>query len=117
MNDRRPPSSRRGSARRGVMRRLRDLGNTLVVVEHEEAVIRAADHLVDIGPGRGEGGGELVYAGPGATTAAAAAAFFKAHPRSLTMEYLSGAKTVPVPSERRKAAALARGENAPPSTI
>jgi excinuclease ABC subunit A len=86
----------------GVMRRLRDLGNTLVVVEHEEAVIRAADHLVDIGPGRGEGGGELVYAGPGAATPAAAAAFFKAHPRSLTMEYLSGAKTVPVPAERRK---------------
>ncbi len=97
------------------MRRLRDLGNTLVVVEHEEAVIRAADHLVDIGPGRGEGGGELVYAGPGATTAAAAAAFFKAHPRSLTMEYLSGAKTVPVPSERREAAALARGETRRPA--
>src|SRR5690606_18267898 len=50
----------------GVLGRLRDLGNTLVVVEHEEAVIRAADHLIDIGPGRGEGGGELVYAGPGA---------------------------------------------------
>ncbi|MBU6181116.1 MAG: excinuclease ABC subunit A, partial [Verrucomicrobia bacterium] len=86
----------------GVMRRLRDLGNTLVVVEHEEAVIRAADHLVDIGPGRGEGGGELVYAGPGAATAAAAVTLFESHPRSLTMEYLSGAKTVPVPSERRK---------------
>ncbi|MCL4169390.1 UNVERIFIED_CONTAM: hypothetical protein GTU68_024304, partial [Idotea baltica] len=45
------------------MQRLRDLGNTLVVVEHEEAVIRAADHLVDIGPGRGENGGELVFEG------------------------------------------------------
>ena len=43
-----------------VMEDLRDKGNTLLVVEHEEAVIRAADHLIDIGPGRGEGGGELV---------------------------------------------------------
>ena len=46
-----------------VMQSLRDKGNTLVVVEHEEAVIRAADHLVEIGPGRGEDGGELVYSG------------------------------------------------------
>ena len=47
-----------------VMQRLRDKGNTLLVVEHEEAVIRAADHLVELGPGRGEAGGELVFAGP-----------------------------------------------------
>jgi excinuclease ABC subunit A len=47
-----------------VMHDLRDKGNTLLVVEHEEAIIRAADHLLDIGPGRGESGGELVYSGP-----------------------------------------------------
>ena len=47
-----------------VMRDLRDKGNTLLVVEHEESVIRAADHLLDIGPGRGQDGGQLVYAGP-----------------------------------------------------
>ena len=46
-----------------VMHDLRDKGNTLLVVEHEEAIIRAADHLLDIGPGRGESGGELVYSG------------------------------------------------------
>jgi excinuclease ABC subunit A len=86
----------------GVMRRLRDLGNTLVVVEHEEAVIRAADHLVDIGPGRGEGGGELVYAGPGTPGQKDAVAALKSHPASLTLEYLSGSRTVPIPSRRRK---------------
>ncbi len=86
----------------GVMERLRDLGNTLVVVEHEEAVIRAADHLVDIGPGRGDGGGELVFAGPGMATAAEAAKAIKGNPSSLTLQYLSGKLTIPVPSSRRK---------------
>ncbi|MEM1442465.1 MAG: excinuclease ABC subunit UvrA, partial [Verrucomicrobiota bacterium] len=85
----------------GVMQRLRDLGNTLVVVEHEEAVIRAADHLVDIGPGRGEAGGELVYAGKGAATQTAAKPLQEKHPRSLTLEYLSGQKAIPVPTRRR----------------
>ncbi len=47
-----------------VMKSLRDKGNTLLVVEHEEAVMRAADHIIELGPGRGDGGGELVYAGP-----------------------------------------------------
>ncbi|MDA7921564.1 excinuclease ABC subunit UvrA [Verrucomicrobiales bacterium] len=86
----------------GVMQRLRDLGNTLVVVEHEEAVIRAADHLVDIGPGRGENGGELVFEGAGLATAAAAKKQFADHPRALTLEYLSGKKEIPVPARRRK---------------
>jgi len=85
----------------GVMQRLRDLGNTLVVVEHEEAVIRAADHLVDIGPGRGEGGGELVFAGPGMATPAEAAKSIKASPSSLTLQYLSGKLSIPVPTTRR----------------
>ncbi len=48
----------------GVMEGLRDKGNTLLVVEHEEAVMRAADNLIEIGPGRGEKGGELVFNGP-----------------------------------------------------
>lgn len=84
----------------GIMERLRDHGNTLVVVEHEESVIRAADHLVDIGPGRGEGGGELVFAGPPAQL------FGKSGttPRSLTAAYLRGDRIIPVPEARRPAA-------------
>ncbi len=82
-----------------VMHALRDKGNTLVVVEHEEAVIRRADHIVDIGPGRGGDGGKLMYCGP-------AAEMQDARPEaghSLTAEYLSGRKTIPVPVRRRKA--------------
>jgi len=85
-----------------VMHRLRDLGNTIVVVEHEEAVIRAADHLVDIGPGRGEQGGKLVYAGDPAPTRRAAEPLAKAHPDALTLQYLSGRRTIPVPKARRE---------------
>ncbi len=76
-----------------LMEGLRDKGNTLVVVEHEEAVIRSADHLVDIGPGRGAQGGELLYAGPAANRNKA---------KSLTIDYLSGAIEIPVPRKRRK---------------
>lgn len=86
----------------GVMKRLRDLGNTLVVVEHEEAVIRAADHLIDIGPGRGEGGGELVFAGDGLNTIAAAKNQLSKNPQALTLEYLAGSKSIPVPTKRRE---------------
>ena len=86
----------------GVMQRLRDLGNTIVVVEHEEAVIRAADHLIDIGPGRGEDGGHLVYAGPGAHTAAQAKPLAKRHPDALTLQYLGGSREIAVPEMRRK---------------
>ena len=76
------------------MRRLADRGNTLVVVEHEEAVMRAADYLVDMGPGSGATGGELVYAGTPGNIAAA--------PESLTGQYLSGKRSVPLPARRRK---------------
>lgn len=79
----------------GIMRRLRDNGNTLLVVEHEEAVIRAADWLTDIGPGRGETGGELMFSGPPAGIAD--------KKNSLTADYLLGRKGIPVPSKRRKA--------------
>jgi len=72
---------------------LRDKGNTLLVVEHEEAVIRAADYLVDVGPGRGSGGGRLLYGGP-------AADFIGVE--SLTADYLEGRKSIPIPAKRRK---------------
>lgn len=75
------------------MRRLADRGNTLVVVEHEEAVMRAADHLVDMGPAGGAGGGRVVYAG-------APEGIVKAL-ESLTGRYLSGRRRIAVPSERR----------------
>ena len=78
-----------------IMRRLRDNGNTLLVVEHEEAVIRAADWLTDIGPGRGETGGRLMFSGPPAQ--------IEGIQDSLTSDYLHGRKTIPVPEERRKA--------------
>ena len=80
----------------GIMEGLRDKGNTLVVVEHEEAVMRAADNLVDIGPGRGEHGGELVFSGP-------AAGLWKLDAgESLTGDYLRGIQSVEPPAKRRK---------------
>ncbi len=85
----------------GVMHRLRDLGNTLVVVEHEESVIRAADRLIDIGPGRGETGGDLVYDGTGCADGATALRALKKFPKSLTLEYLSGKKTIEIPDRER----------------
>ena len=96
-----------------VIHNLRDKGNTLLVVEHEEAIIRSADHLIDIGPGRGEQGGELIFSGPlgdfvGQTlrlprdkTASEALALHPNSP-SLTAAYLSGRKSIPIPKSRRK---------------
>ena len=77
--------------------RLRDLGNTVLVVEHDEETIRAADHVLDIGPGAGVHGGEVVYNGdvPG----------LLAEERSLTGGYLSGRLVIPVPAKRRKPSA------------
>jgi excinuclease ABC subunit A len=76
-----------------VMKNLRDKGNTLLVVEHEESVIRAADNLIELGPGRGEAGGGLVFNGP--------VAKIEKVPESLTGDYLAGRKSVPVPAKRR----------------
>jgi excinuclease ABC subunit A len=76
-----------------VMRNLRDKGNTLLVVEHEESVIRAADNLIELGPGRGESGGDLVFSGPVRDVEKVAA--------SLTGDYLSGRKSIHVPGKRR----------------
>jgi excinuclease ABC subunit A len=75
------------------LRHLRDLGNTLVLVEHDREVIEAADHLVDFGPGAGEQGGEV--------TAAGTPAKVKASKKSLTGKYLSGKAAIPVPAKRR----------------
>ncbi|MCE3554754.1 excinuclease ABC subunit UvrA [Pseudonocardia sp. RS11V-5] len=73
--------------------RLKELGNTLIVVEHDEDTIRAADWAVDIGPGAGEHGGEVVHSGP--------VAALEAHDTSLTGAYLSGRRSIPVPDVRR----------------
>ncbi len=75
------------------LRRLRDLGNTVVVVEHDEDTIRAADWVVDLGPGAGRHGGEVVASGPLQTVLD--------EPRSLTGAYLRGEMEVPLPDERR----------------
>jgi excinuclease ABC subunit A len=73
--------------------RLRDLGNTLIVVEHDEDTIRAADWVVDIGPGAGEHGGSVVVSGP--------VEELLASPESLTGAYLTGRRSIPVPAARR----------------
>ena len=78
--------------------RLRDLGNTVIVVEHDEETIRESDWIVDIGPGAGEHGGEIVYSGPVPGVEKASA--------SVTGDYLAGRREIPVPELRR-----ARGEN------
>jgi excinuclease ABC subunit A len=78
---------------------LRDLGNTLIVVEHDEETIRSADYIVDIGPGAGERGGEVIVAGTLADVLAS--------PRSLTGQYLRGELRIPVPSSRRLSAGRA----------
>jgi excinuclease ABC subunit A len=74
--------------------RLRDLGNTVVVVEHDEETIRVADQIVDIGPGAGEHGGEIVVSG--------SLDDLIATPRSITGQYLSGKQSIPVPEIRRQ---------------
>lgn len=77
----------------GTLRHLRDLGNTLIVVEHDEDTMRAADFLVDIGPGAGIHGGELIAAGtPGEVMACE---------KSITGQYLSGKRSIPIPDKRR----------------
>jgi excinuclease ABC subunit A len=118
-----------------VMHDLRDKGNTLLVVEHEEAIIRASDHVIDIGPGRGEYGGELVFSGELKEmmgSARASRAGFGASPKqssadqvrngegaiagtrgacapqSLTQDYLNGRKSIPIPKSRRKSTASIR---------
>ena len=76
------------------LKHLRDIGNTLIVVEHDEDTMRAADFIVDVGPGAGSRGGEIVEAGT--------LDEIIANPRSVTGQYLSGAKKIPVPAQRRE---------------
>ena len=76
------------------LKRLRDLGNTLIVVEHDEDTMRAADFVVDVGPGAGSHGGEIVAAGTLDEICD--------NPRSITGQYLSGVKEIPIPAKRRR---------------
>lgn len=76
----------------GTLQHLRDLGNTVLVVEHDEDMIRGADHLVDMGPGAGVHGGQIIAQGTPAEVAA--------NPQSLTGQYLSGVKAIAVPPQR-----------------
>jgi excinuclease ABC subunit A len=76
-----------------ILKELRDLGNTIVVVEHDADVLRAADHLLDLGPGAGEFGGKVLAEG--------VLAEIEANPNSLTGRYLSGKVSIPVPTRRR----------------
>ena len=78
----------------GVLQRLRDLGNTVIVVEHDRHIIEAADQLIDIGPYAGSGGGRIVFQGTIAQGLAEGA-------RSLTLDYLSGRRQIPVPKRKR----------------
>jgi excinuclease ABC subunit A len=78
----------------GILKALRDQGNTVVVVEHDPAVIEAADHVIDLGPGAGEQGGRVVYQGD--------ARGLRNEPRSLTAKYLRGDLRIPVPARRRR---------------
>lgn len=77
----------------GTLRHLRDLGNTLIVVEHDEDTMRAADYIVDIGPGAGVHGGELIASGSVEDIIACE--------KSITGQYLSGKRKIPVPKKRR----------------
>jgi excinuclease ABC subunit A len=77
-----------------ILHALRDLGNTILVVEHDPSVIRSADHLLDLGPGAGELGGHVLAAGTVAEVTA--------NPQSITGKYLSGRLTIPIPKHRRE---------------
>src|SRR5947208_5196760 len=86
------------------LERLRDLGNTVLVVEHDEGTMRAADHLVDMGPGAGEHGGYLVAQGT--------AAEIEQVSESLTGQYLSGTRVIEIPRRRRRPAGYVAVEGA-----
>ena len=75
------------------LKKMRDLGNTLIVVEHDEDTMREADWLIDVGPGAGAFGGQIMASGTPEEVAK--------NKKSITGQYLSGAKSIPVPTERR----------------
>ncbi|MGQ9546775.1 MAG: excinuclease ABC subunit UvrA [Dehalococcoidia bacterium] len=82
-----------GSRLIATLKRLRDLGNTIIIVEHDEAMMRAADYIIDMGPGAGKQGGEIVATGT--------LREIMACPQSITGQYLSGTRQIPLPPERR----------------
>lgn len=92
-----------------VLKELRDIGNTVIVVEHDEEIMRAADYLIDIGPDAGRLGGEIVFQGSMSSVIAhdikeqkaLNEKLLKDYPRSYTIKYLSGEDTIPVPKSRR----------------
>jgi excinuclease ABC subunit A len=86
------------------LNRLRDLGNSVLVVEHDEATIQAADHVIDFGPGAGRHGGKVVAQGTPEEV--------RSNPASLTGQYLSGVKSIPLPAERRAPRGTIRLEGA-----
>ena len=90
------------------LERLRDLGNTVLVVEHDEGTMRAADHLVDMGPGAGEHGGHVVAQGTADDVAKVQ--------ESLTGQFLAGTRTIETPRRRRKPSGAGGDRRAPPST-
>jgi len=79
-----------------VLKSLRDGGNTVVIVEHDEEIMRAADHIIDVGPGAGSGGGEIVFSGNASNLDSADPS------RSYTIGYLTGSRRIAVPAHRRK---------------
>jgi excinuclease ABC subunit A len=80
----------------GTLERLRDIGNTVIVVEHDEETIRSADHVVDVGPGAGEHGGEIIHSGP----VGGRQGLLK-NAASITGQYLSGVRSIEMPTSRR----------------
>lgn len=82
-----------GSRLIATLKRLRDLDNTIIIVEHDEAMMRAADYIIDLGPGAGKQGGEIVVTGT--------LADMMSCPKSITGQYLSGARQIPMPARRR----------------
>ena len=90
-----------------IIRTLTDAGNTVVVVEHDEAMIRAADHVIEVGPEPGSRGGHITFEGP--------VSALLASPTSITGAYFSGRETIPVPTARRPVASILRGDATPPS--
>ena len=90
-----------------IIRTLTDAGNTVVVVEHDEAMIRAADHVIEVGPEPGSRGGHITFEG--------SVSALLASPTSITGAYFSGRETIPVPTARRPVASALRGDATPPS--
>ncbi len=82
----------------GVLRKLQNIGNTVVVVEHDEELLRAADYLIDVGPDAGRNGGQIVFEGDAKDITKES---LKKYPKSHTVEYLTGTETIPVPTSRR----------------